>query len=213
MSTLLALEFSSEQRSVAVWHEHRVVAEIVQSMGKSTRVFSLITGALKEAGILPAAVDTLAVGVGPGSYTGVRLAISVAQGWSLARPAIQVRSINSLDVLAAAISGRAWLVSDAQRSEWAVAPVEGGRLLQSARLFPSAEVVSLARSARVIGPEVVRILGVGETAFPSARVMAQCVAERGVDILPEALQPVYLRTAAFVKAPAPRQIPGISDLP
>lgn len=212
MTTLLALEFSSDRRSVAVVQAGVVLAESAQTTGRSTRVFSLITEALQQSGLTPADVDTLALGVGPGSYTGIRLAISVAQGWSLAGEALRTLSLDSFEVLAAEISGPAWVVADAQRNEWAVAPVDHGRVLEIARLLPAAEVVTLARTARVIGPEVVQALGVGETLYPTARTLGVLAEARGTEVLPEALAAVYLRAAAFVKAPPARSIPGVTDV-
>ena len=46
---------------------------------------ALIDDALREAGVEREQIDCLAIGLGPGSYTGVRAAIAVAQGWQLAR--------------------------------------------------------------------------------------------------------------------------------
>lgn len=211
MTTLLALEFSSDRRSVAVVRSGVVLAESAQTTGRSTRVFSLITETLRQAGLTPVDVDTLALGVGPGSYTGIRLAISVVQGWSLAGRDVRALSLGSFEVLAAEISGPAWVVADAQRNEWAVAPVDHGQVLEAARLLPSADVVTLARTARVIGPEVVQALGVGETLYPSARTLGVLAEARGAAVLPEGLAAVYLRAAAFVKAPPARSIPGITD--
>jgi len=212
MTTVLALEFSSDRRSVAVVRSGVVLAESAQTSGRSTRVFSLISEALQRARLTPVDVDTLAVGVGPGSYTGIRLAISVVQGWSLAGREPRTLSVGSFEVLAAEISGPAWVVADAQRGEWAVAPVDEGRVLKAARLLSAADVVTLARTARVIGPEVVQALGVGETLYPTARTLGVLAEARGAVVLPEALAAVYLRAAAFVKAPLTRSIPGITDV-
>ena len=46
-------------------------------------------------------IDCLAIGIGPGSYTGIRAAISIAQAWQLAR-SVNLLSISSVDCLAAA---------------------------------------------------------------------------------------------------------------
>ena len=216
--TLLALEFSTDHRSVAVVRDGVILAETQQALGRSTRVFSLVTDALAAAGVPPAEVEAVALGIGPGSYTGIRLAISVAQGWSLAngteRP-LPVIPVSSFAVLAAATTGPAWLASDAQRDEWAVAEVAEGRLQGEVRLVPAAEVRTLAASQRVVGAEIVAALGVGATAYPTAGRLGQLAAGLAAQSLsavpPESLAPVYLRTAAFVKAPVSRSIPGITD--
>lgn len=213
---LLALEFSSDRRSVAVLREGAVVSEAVQEEGRSTRVLALIDDALAQAGVATADVEALAVGIGPGSYTGIRLAISVAQGWSLATGearSIPVIPVGSFDVLAAASTGPALLASDAQRDEWAVARVDAGRVVEPVRLVPTAELRALAATARVVGPEVVRALGIGEERHSTAGGVARWALEHPTAVPAEALAPVYLRSAAFVKAPVARVIPGITDVP
>jgi len=64
----------------------------------------------------------IAVGLGPGSYTGVRAAIALAQGWQLAREIklLGVSSVEAIAVQAQAekIFGRVNVVMDAQRNEF-----------------------------------------------------------------------------------------------
>ena len=213
---LLALEFSSDRRSVALLRDGVVVAEAVQDAGRSTRVFALVDEALARAGVTAGDVDALAVGIGPGSYTGIRLAISVAQGWSLAageERSIPVIPVGSFEVLAAAVGGPALLASDAQRDEWAVARVEAGRVQEAIRLVPTAELRTLAATCRVVGPEVARALSVGEEFHSTAGGVGRWAVEHPVAVPAETLAPVYLRSAAFVKAPVARVIPGITDVP
>ena len=64
----------------------------------------------------------IAVGLGPGSYTGVRAAIAVAQGWQLAR-GVKLLGVGTVEALAAQaqaeeIFGRVNVVVDAQRGEF-----------------------------------------------------------------------------------------------
>lgn len=96
---ILALEFSSEQRSVALVEDGRVLGEARESAGKHTHAFALIEAALAQARIEREQVDCIAVGLGPGSYMGTRIAIAVAQGWQLAR-GIKTAGISSADALA-----------------------------------------------------------------------------------------------------------------
>ena len=70
-------------------------------------------------------IEVIAVGLGPGSYTGIRAAIAVAQGWQLARE-IKLLGISSAECLAAQaqaekIFGRVNVVIDAQRGEFYLA--------------------------------------------------------------------------------------------
>ena len=87
--TILAIEFSSLQRSVAIVRGGAgpgasAISEAVETGADGTGAFGLIQSALREAGLERGEVETLAVGLGPGSYTGIRVALAIAQGWQLA---------------------------------------------------------------------------------------------------------------------------------
>jgi tRNA threonylcarbamoyl adenosine modification protein YeaZ len=96
---ILALEFSSEQRSVAVVEDARVLGGAHETAGKHTHAFALIELALSEGRIEREQIDCIAVGLGPGSYMGTRIAIAIAQGWQLAR-AVKTAGISSAEALA-----------------------------------------------------------------------------------------------------------------
>ena len=224
----LALEFSTDRRSVAVVRGGKILSEAVQNLGRSTRVFSLIEEALAKSGVDRGEIGRIALGIGPGRYTGIRLAISVAQGWRLATGKIadptqdsadaldalntvDVVAVSSFEVLAAQFDGPVLLVSDAQRDEWAVARVEKRSCPEAPRLLTANEVKDLSVGTRVIGAEVVALLGVGETYFPSAGSLGIVGEKIRESVAPESLAPVYLRVAAFVKALPSRVIAGITD--
>ena len=90
---ILALEFSSSQRSVAVVqsaanghppHAAPSVSEVIETGGRETRAIGMIEAALRDGGLEREQIDCVAVGLGPGSYAGIRAAIAFAQGWQLA---------------------------------------------------------------------------------------------------------------------------------
>jgi tRNA threonylcarbamoyl adenosine modification protein YeaZ len=101
---ILALEFSSEQRSVAVVENDTVLGEADETAGKHTQAFALIEQALAKAGFEREQIECVAVGLGPGSYMGTRIAIAIAQGWQLAR-AVKTIGINSAEAAARQGSG------------------------------------------------------------------------------------------------------------
>ena len=126
--TLLALEFSSERRSAALARDGVILAEAAETGGRATNAFALIDRALAESKIPRDEIEAMAVGLGPGSYTGIRAAIAVAQGWQLAR-GIKLLGIPSVEALAAQaqaekIFGRVNVVVDAQRGEFYLATWE-----------------------------------------------------------------------------------------
>ena len=75
---ILAVEFSSERRSVAVLAEGRVLGCAAETGGRTARAFSLIESALREARLEREDIECVAVGLGPGSYAGIRAAIALA---------------------------------------------------------------------------------------------------------------------------------------
>src|SRR5579864_1002694 len=83
--TILALEFSAGQRSVALSREGMVIGEAIETGGRNMAALGMIESILEKAKIEREEVEAIAVGLGPGSYTGVRAAIALAQGWQLAR--------------------------------------------------------------------------------------------------------------------------------
>ena len=206
--TILALEFSSTRRSVALAHETGpVLAEAVESTGgRGTNALGLIGQALAAARLQRQAIDVLAVGLGPGSYTGIRAALAVAQGWQLAR-GVKLLGIGSLESLAAQaqaekLFGRVHLVIDAQRGEYYLATWEisdtQSRPLSSLAILPAAEIAAREAAGEICaGPEMKRIL------FPSAATLA-VLAQSRCDFIPaETLVPLYLRETTFIKAPMP----------
>ncbi len=208
--TILGLEFSSECRGVALLRDGRILAEGSQREGRHTRAIGLIDAVLREAGIAREELDAIAVGLGPGSYTGVRLSISVAQGWQLTT-GIHVAGVGSMAALAASlgVKERVMLAVDAQRGEYAVAAAEVGVLIEPLRLEPLLRLRGrLENGQRVYGPGILAIVG-GIDAFPQAAVVAQLAVETNVWVPAESLAPVYLREVAFVKAPPARILPEV----
>ena len=218
---ILAIEFSSSQRSAAVVEGGAGVAPTLlgaarQDGPENIRPLALVEEALRAARLEREAIDALAVGLGPGSYTGIRMAISLAQGWQLAR-AVRLLGVGSVEALAAQaqaqdISGPVSLVIDAQRNEFYLAVYElggpGPRVVEALRLATQAEMEQRAAAGELIlGPDLQRRLPSARVLFPDAATVGALAAAR-TDFIPgENLEPIYLRETTFVKAPPPRLVP------
>jgi tRNA threonylcarbamoyladenosine biosynthesis protein TsaB len=97
---LLAIETATEACSVALVHGENVVARTELAPRRhAERVLPMADELLAEAGISKHALDAIAVGRGPGAFTGVRLAVSLAQGMAMALD-LPVVTISSLAALA-----------------------------------------------------------------------------------------------------------------
>ena len=116
---VLAVDTATETGSVAVLVDGVVLAEI------SARVSALhgetlmphIAQALGAAGLVPGNLDLLAVGLGPGSFTGVRIGVATIKGLAIAlgRPVVGVRTSR---VIARAAFGELRVVAiDAKKNE------------------------------------------------------------------------------------------------
>lgn len=97
---LLALETSTEHCSVALWldgevHDRRERA----GQRHSLLLIPMLDALLAEAGLKLADMDGIAFGAGPGSFTGVRIACSAAQGLALGADK-PVAAICTLEALA-----------------------------------------------------------------------------------------------------------------
>lgn len=72
----------------------------------SSLLHGLLAELLAEAGLQPAAIGLLAVSIGPGSFTGARVAVAVAEAWGLAQPHCQCLGLHTLMLVAKAVIER-----------------------------------------------------------------------------------------------------------
>lgn len=179
-----------------------------------------ITDVLRRGGVTPADLTDIAVGLGPGPYTSLRIGVvtALALGNALHRP---VRGVCTLDVLAHAVPpGAPFLVAtDARRREvyWARYDADGRRTdgpsVDRPADLSGADELPVAGQGAVLYPDVLR-QGI-EPGYPSAADLADLVALRlaeGGELLDP--EPLYLRRpdaqrpAASKKVTAPPVVSG-----
>lgn len=203
---ILALEFSSNRRSVAIADGTELLARVETDDIKKPPL-TLIDEALKKANLGAAAINTIALGIGPGSYTGIRSAIATAQGWQLARNT-NLLPIPSTETLAATARangqrGETHFIIDAQRHEyyhttWNLTEETETTQLQIIGVVEACEL-------EAFGPDAAGFPSC-EALFPDAAILAQLAADR-TDFQPgETIEPIYLRPTEFTKAPPPRKL-------
>ena len=214
---LLAIETSTEACSVALVHGDQLISRSeIAPRRHAELVLPMADGLLAEAGLGHHALDAIAVGRGPGAFTGVRLAISLAQGMALAleRPVITVSSLAALALEAPDGEGAILAVIDARMGEVYAASYrrdDEGELvaLDEERVCPpEALVLPPAEGWRVVGTgwatyaDVLRsrltgpVLSERGQCYPQAEhVAALAVREfrAGHAQAPEHALPVYLR--------------------
>ena len=175
----------------------------------------MMTRVLSDAGIQREQVGCLAIGLGPGSYHGIRAAIALAQGWQLAN-GVNLLGISSAEVIAAqaqaeGFSGTASVIMDAQRNEFYLARYQISSSacgeMEPLRIVTLAEVQAREAAGEVLlGPEVTRWFSSGKIVFPHATTLARLAAARNNFVAGEKLEPIYLRETTFDKAPPLRAI-------
>lgn len=98
---VLAIDTSNLVMGISVLDEGKVLGEYITNLKKnhSIRVMPAIEEVLNETGIKPAELDRIVVAKGPGSYTGVRIGVTIAKtlAWTLKKDLV---GISSLEVLA-----------------------------------------------------------------------------------------------------------------
>ncbi len=99
---VLAIDTSNYVLGIAIVDEDKVIGEIITNLPKnhSVRVMPAIEQVMKECGIKPKELDKIVVAMGPGSYTGVRIGVTIAKtlAWSLQIP---LTGVSSLEAVAA----------------------------------------------------------------------------------------------------------------
>jgi tRNA threonylcarbamoyladenosine biosynthesis protein TsaB len=180
---LLALDTATRFATVAVCDESDVRAEAEREVTThSEGLLALVDRALAEAGVAEVrALDAIACGRGPGSFTGLRIGLATAKGLCLAarRPLV---CLSSLLPLGAAVEERcpgrlAGAVLDARRGEVFFALHRGGVALEPESLLAPA---ALAARLRGLG-EPVLLAGDGALAYRELLVDG----ELGIALAPE----------------------------
>ncbi|WP_026693054.1 tRNA (adenosine(37)-N6)-threonylcarbamoyltransferase complex dimerization subunit type 1 TsaB [Peribacillus kribbensis] len=99
---VLAIDTSNYVMGIALLEDGKVSGEYITNLQKnhSVRVMPAIQDLMRECNVKPAELDKVVVAKGPGSYTGVRIGVTIAKtlAWTLNIP---LSGISSLEVLAA----------------------------------------------------------------------------------------------------------------
>lgn len=187
---VLALDTALGACQAAVLDGERLLASLCEPMerGHQERLALLVQEAMARAGLGFDGLDRIAVVVGPGSFTGVRVGLAFAKGLSLAL-GIPCIGIGSLEAIAAGASGLVAAVIDAPR---------GQRYLQlfrdGAALGPPETISANDEAARLAGGEAVTRLGPASEAgppYPDIAAVARLAAAKPDQIGRPA--PIYLR--------------------
>jgi tRNA threonylcarbamoyl adenosine modification protein YeaZ len=204
---ILAFDTATPAVTVALHDGNHVRSEhtVVDARRHGELLGPGIARVLADAGVSTSALTKIAVGVGPGPFTGLRVGLVTARSLGDAL-AIPVVGVCTLDVLAAdAVSGEPFLVAtDARRREvyWATYEPTGARIDGPSVDRPG----DIAWSGRSCGAGALMyrdtFANAHQPEFPSASTLASIVAAGAVKEL--APDPLYLRRPDAVE-PAARK--------
>ena len=218
---VLGLDTSTVIISVAILRDGALAGERTDTVAHNrTGLLALIDQLFAELGIRPADLDAVAVGAGPGSFTGLRIGMATAKGiaFALGRPLWTVSSLAALAhaELAPADPGTVIAALDARRGE-----VYAGAyrrtdthvtLVGEERVLAPSAVATLASDARYTGDaaatysELATLPGTWGTT-PTARAVAELAIAGNRDDVLVGGEPTYIRPSeAEVKYP--EGVPG-----
>jgi tRNA threonylcarbamoyladenosine biosynthesis protein TsaB len=195
---ILSLDASTTRGSAALVNDQGVVREIFMDSprGRGGALFSALEKLIGEA----AEIKRVVVGVGPGSYNGIRSAIAVAWGIAVARriPLVGVSSLLGLD------DGSYCAIGDARRGQYYLARVSDGRFVSEPELIAKPQLsISLVETPGIpiLAPAPIEFLQGVIVRTPSAARLARLAAT----LPPNWPEPIYLK-APHITAPKVRTI-------
>ena len=207
---LLAFDTATPHVTVALHDGSSLVAtfESSESMRHGEMLAPGIETVLAEAGVAVTSLTGIAVGVGPGPFTGLRVGLVTARTLALAR-GLPVHGVCSLDILAAEAMDDGLedfvVATDARRKEVYVASYTGGRRVRGPEVLKPADA---ATEAPVVGrggalyPE--HFPNTSGPEHPSAAVLCDVVLQQRFEILPP--EPLYLRRPDAAEPGKPKRV-------
>lgn len=202
---ILAIDTAGVDCAAAVYDAAagKLLATVTDRIGKghAERLMAMIDDVLDEAGLPLQAIGRVAVTIGPGSFTGIRVGVAAARGLALALPA-EVVGVTTLETLAqahlAAYPGRAVIAAmDAKRHEiYAQAFDVSGTALSEPRSLSLEDLRDLAQAhdAVVCGSATALLDGEAAASEPDRfdiATVARIAATASVELARP--KPLYLR--------------------
>lgn len=194
----LAIDTASDQTSVALCDEtgSLAVAELNAARGQGEALFAMIDQVLSGQNKSPKDLTHIAVAVGPGSFTGVRIGLATARGLGLALK-IPVLGVNNFQIFVRLATGSGKIVLDSKREDYFVQDFKGGRLIGTPTLKTTDELkkelpfTAIGNGAKRLSEAIG--CAILDTTKPAAVVIAEIALTQEKETLPPT--PLYLREA------------------
>ena len=189
---ILALELSTARGSLA-WLESQVefTREWPNDRKSSSPFFENLQNVRRKFGV----PETIVVGLGPGSYAGIRIAISAAIGFQLC---CEARLIGYPSICAMESEAEEYcVVGDARRESFFFGRVVRHELVDGPVLYSGpnlkAKLESLGATIAVFSSELLPQFGRAVIGYPTALVLARLAQKPRLSFSSPPLEPIYLR--------------------
>lgn len=222
---ILGIDTATRHASIGVCEDGKILVEKTEREVRShaALILPLVETVLAEADLDVEDLDAIAVTHGPGSFTGLRIGLSVAKGIACATGArlVGVSTLEALARTAGDQPGPIWTLLDARKGEVYAASFEarGGtlrRLTEDEVTTPEALIATLPTVCTVVGDVEARYgsllragLGAGLEILPFDRfgprggivaAMGAAAAGEGHAVDPTLLEPLYIRASDAERA-------------
>lgn len=196
MNYILNLETATKNCSVALSLNGQIIACVEQAdagYAHAEKLHVYIEDVIRQAGITYADLAAIAISMGPGSYTGLRIGVSAAKGlcYALELPLIAVSTLEVLaQPLIGKVSGKIIPMLDARRMEvYAAHFTADGKMVRAveAEIVDESTYANLTEPYHLIGDAQEKLQAVftdanwvfhPEIIYPSARAMAALSTEK-----------------------------------
>jgi tRNA threonylcarbamoyladenosine biosynthesis protein TsaB len=211
---ILAFDCAGARCAAALLADGKLKAarRVVTERGQAQLLIPLLSDLVQEAGLAFADIDRFAVTTGPGSFTGIRVALAAAHGLTLGtgKPIVGVTVFEAIAAAAPSVTSRLLVAIDSRRAELFVQLFDpkGEPLAEPAMLRPEAvaewtgpgELTLRGDAARLVAPHLAGMIEnppESWTAEVDPAIVAQLAEDRPVGPPPA---PFYLRAPDAVPA-------------
>ena len=186
MTTILAIDTATDRTTCGIVRDGHLIAQRFHddALAHGEVLPKLVAELLEEMGKEKQAIDLVAIGMGPGPFTGLRVGIAFGQSFATARniPWCGVSSLGALARDCASQAERYVVAIDARRREFFIAECVAGEIVSDVRIVQREELAEL---------EIAVVQG-----HPSAESIA-ALAQSGMSVN----EPIYIRKPDAYPAP------------
>lgn len=188
MSLILCIETGTDVCSVGIARDGELISlrESDEGRDHARKVGVFVDELLRETGIAPDDLDAVAVGKGPGSYTGLRIGVSFAKGlcYGIGKPLVAIGSLDALTEVAREDYEAGILDVDDWEQAWLCPMVDARRMEVYAQVFDAAGMPQNEVSAEIVDEN--SFAAFRHTARPF--VVFGSGARKCADLMPDAVQ-------------------------